>query len=291
MQTVVITGGTGGIGRQTAISLAQKGMQVVITGRDRQRGDEGLRVVKEASGSSDVHLVLGDVSVQASLQTLAQELAQRFPRVDVLINNAGLLTTTRQTTVDGVEADFAVNVAAPYMLTHALLPVLPRGARVINLTGGLPLGALDPGNLFAERDFEGLRTYSHAKRALEAMSLELARELEPRGVAVVVVFPGAAATAMSAGITPGSIPWWMRLVWPIFSLVMQRDDGGKSAARASRSSVWAATHTDVGALSGRAFDANCKPMKLHASVLDAGNRAQVLAAVRRVAAERVAKLA
>lgn len=280
-RTIVITGGTGGIGRQTAIALARQGHRVVVTGRDPKRGEEGIAAIERASGSEDVHLALGDLSVRSSVDALARELVERFSGIDVLINNAGLLTTERATTPDGVESDFAVNVVAPYALTHAVLPALPRGARVINVTGGLPLGPLDTGNLFAERSFEGLRTYSHAKRAMEAMSLELARELSPRGVAVVVVYPGSASTAMSAGITPGSLPWWMFPLWPVFRLVMQRDDGGKSAARASRSSVWAATSPDVEG--GRAFDAGCKPMKLHASVIDAANRAAVLGAVRRAA--------
>ncbi|MFO0554632.1 MAG: SDR family NAD(P)-dependent oxidoreductase [Polyangiaceae bacterium] len=278
-KTVVITGGTSGIGRHTAIGLAAAGMTVVVTGRSRERGEEGVRVLRQASGSDDVHLALGDLSSRASLEALASELSRRWPRIDVLVHNAGLLATERAVNEEGLELHFAVNVLAPYRLTRALEDALPRGGRVVLVTGGLPLWGLDASDLFAEREFEGLRTYSRSKRAMEAMSLELARELEPRGVGVFVVFPGSAVTAMSAGITPGALPWFMRPAWPIFTRVMQRDDGGESAARASRSSVWAASAPELEGKTALAFDQRHRPMKLHRSVRAPEGRARVLAAV------------
>jgi NAD(P)-dependent dehydrogenase (short-subunit alcohol dehydrogenase family) len=282
-KTMVVTGGTGGIGRQTAIALARAGASVVITGRDRARGEAGLRAVREASGSADVHLATGDLASLRETRDLARDLAERFPRIDVLVNNAGALTTSRRVTVDGLETDFAVNVVAPYVLTHALGAALAPGARVINVTGGLGFYGLDPTDLQAERTFLGLATYSRAKRALEAMSLELAEELRPRGVGVLVVFPGEAATSMSGGLTAASVPWWMRPLWPLFGH-LRRDDGGASAAKAARSSAWAATSNDLDGVSGRAFDTNCRPMKLHATVRDRAARLRVVAEVRSAAA-------
>ncbi len=279
MKTMVVTGGTGGIGRQTAIALARAGVRVVITGRDQARGEAGLRAVREASGSAEVHLALGDLASLRDTRALAQQLGERFPQIDVLINNAGALAIRRQLTTDGIEVDFAVNVVAPYVLTRSLVGALAAGARVINVTGGMPFYGLDPANLQAEGGFVGLVTYSRAKRAEEAMSLELAKELEPHGVRVLVVYPGTAATAMSGGLILGSVPWWMRPIWPAF-LLARRGDDGESAARASRSSVWAATSPEALGLSGRAFDASCRPMKLHKTVLDEALRAQVMAQVQ-----------
>lgn len=279
-QTIVVTGGTGGIGLQTAIGLAKTGATVVVTGRNRGRGERAVETIGEESGNDEIHLALGDLSSREQTRALASELRERFPRIDVLINNAGVLTVERKLSEDGVELDFAVNVAAPYHLTHQLKPALADGARVINVTGGVPFGGLDTDNLQAEKHFRGLPSYSHSKRALEAMSLELASELEAANISVFVVFPGTAATAMSGGMTPGALYWWMRPLWPIFRWRMQRDDGGQSAKKASRSSIWAATAPELDGRTGEAFGAEMKPMKLKPSVVDPANRALVMMEIR-----------
>ncbi|CAN5646188.1 hypothetical protein BH09MYX1_BH09MYX1_23530 [soil metagenome] len=151
------------------------------------------------------------------------------------------------------------------------------------MTGGLPIVDLDLDNLQAEKGFLGLRTYSHAKRALEAMTLELSRELAPRGIHVNVVYPGNAPTAMSGQMTLAMIPWWMVPVWPIFRLLMQSDDGGRGAEKASRSSVWAATTDELASRGGGAFDTDCRPMKLKRNVADPAIQARVVAIVRELA--------
>ncbi len=277
MKTIIVTGGTAGIGYQTSLELARRGDRVVITGRDRTRGEAALETLRRDSGRSDLELALGDLSTVAGTRALVAELSARFPRIDVLINNAGAFPTALTRTSDGLELGFATNVVMPCLLTRGLLPCLEaaRPARVVNLTGGSAGSALDVQNLQCERGFDGLNSYSHSKRGLEAMSLELASELAPHGVFVTIVYPGQASTAMTRSVTPASMPWLMRPFFPLFAL-LTREDGGKSARKASRSSVHAALAEELEGVGGRALDTHCRPLKLHRTVEDPANRRRVM---------------
>jgi NAD(P)-dependent dehydrogenase (short-subunit alcohol dehydrogenase family) len=250
----LVTGGTGGIGQHTAIGLAKQGAHVVVTGRDQARGEAGVAAIKRASGNAQVDLLLGDLSVQADVHRLATAFKARYNRLDVLINNAGLLERTRRLTPDGVEANFAVNVVAPFLLTHLLLDVLQqsRPARVINVTGGMPQ-RIQLDNLQAERSFRGLVSYSHTKSIMHAMSIEFAARLEGSGVTLNVCYPGGARTAMTSAMTPDMLPAPMGLLWPLFKQFF-REDGGAGAAKAARSSIFLASSPDVANVSGAYFD-------------------------------------
>jgi NAD(P)-dependent dehydrogenase (short-subunit alcohol dehydrogenase family) len=272
-KTVLITGGTGGIGKHTAIGLAKLGARVVVTGRDKQRGESAVKEIQKASGNKDIDLLLGDLSLQAEVRKLAGEVKARYSKLGVFINNAGLLEPKHRLTKDGIEADFAVNVVTPYLLTLELLPLLKASApsRVINLTGGIPTGKIDLQNLQAEKSFLGLVTYSHAKQIMEAMSLEMSKRLEGSGISVIVAYPGSAGTAMTGAMTPDMLPFAMRLIWPIFKIIM-RDDGGKSAAKASRSSVFAASSPELAGETGIYLNTNSKRARWSPDILDAGKR-------------------
>ncbi len=282
-KTIVVTGGTAGIGQQTAIALARQGFRVVVTGRDEARGVAGVETIRRESGSDDVHLVVGSLTCGTDILGLGACLQRQFPQIDVLINNAGAFASALETTAEGFELCFAVNVAAPWLLTRTVLPALRAAgsARVVNVTGGRSSNPLDVDNLQAEKGFEGLATYDHSKRAADAMSLALARELAPLGVHLNVVYPGQASTGMTKSVRAEHMPWWMRPFAPVFSF-MVRDDGGRGAARASRSSVWAATSSDLDGVSGGYFDTNCRRSKPGRNVEDPASQRRVLHAIESV---------
>ena len=202
----------------------------------------------------------------------------KVDRVDVLINNAGYLGNERRDSDDGLEMHFAVNVLAPWRLTHALLPALVAadGPRVLNVTGGDKPGPVHVDNLQAEQGFKGLMTYTHAKSAMEAMSMTLARVLEPSGVTVNVVFPGRASTAMTRSVSSKGLPGAMKLMMPFFRLFF-REDGGKSAAKAARSSIWGATTPELDGVTGRYYDTDCVEQKLHPTAYDSSVQAAIVA--------------
>ncbi|MGH1345885.1 MAG: SDR family NAD(P)-dependent oxidoreductase [Nannocystales bacterium] len=285
-QTVVITGGSGGIGYQSALGIAKTGAHVVITGRNRERGEAAAKQIIEATGNANVSLVVGDVSSVAGIDALASSILGRVERIDVLVNNAGYLGSESKTSGDGLEMHFAVNVLAPWRLTHALLPALTAAGkpRVLNVTGGDKPAAIDADNLQAEKGFKGLVTYTHSKSILEAMSMMLSRELESEGVAVHVVFPGRASTAMTASLSVKTLPGWMKILYPLFRLLFA-DDGGKSAANAARSTIWAATSSEISGSTGRYFDTNMKEQKLHATAYDADVHARIGAVLEAAASD------
>ena len=315
-KTVVITGSTAGIGYYSALGIARTGARVVITGRDKARGEAARQQIAEAANNQNVELVIGNVSSLASIDALAKELLVRIDKLDVLVNNAGYMGNERTTSDDGLEMHFAVNVLAPWRLTHALLPALKKGTgRVLNLTAGdAPSGTpvpLNVDNLQAEKGFKGLLTMAHSKSVMEAMSVATARELEAEGVTVNIIWPGRASTAMTRSVSMKGLPGPMKPMICCFMCMvsvtargLERDpppfgpstasghglvphrlsqfakDGGKSAAKASRSTVWAAIGPELDGVTGKYYDNNMKERKLHKKAASPKVQEQILAVLK-----------
>jgi len=225
--------------------------------------------IRTLSNNPQVSFVPGDLSSIDGVDKLASSIFRETRSIDVLVNNAGVFGSELVKSSDGLEMHFAVNVLAPWRLTKALLPRLREGdkPRVVNVTGGDKPACIDPDNLQAEKGFKGLMTYAHSKSILEAMSMMLSEELKPMGVTVNIVFPGRASTAMTQSLSMKSLPGPMKIMFPFFRLFF-RDDGGKSAAAAARSTIWGATTPELDEVTGSYFDTNCKERRLHPSAYD-----------------------
>jgi NAD(P)-dependent dehydrogenase (short-subunit alcohol dehydrogenase family) len=275
--SVLITGGTGGIGLQSAVGIARTGARVIVTGRSRERAEAARRHIAQAANNPRVEFVLGDLASIAGIDALAGALLERLDRLDVLVNNAGYLGNEATHSKDGLEMHFAVNVLAPWRLSHALLPSLRAAgqARVLNVTGGDKPAAIDADNLQAEKGFRGLMTYTHAKSIMEAMSLCLAERFEPEGVSVNLVFPGRASTAMTRSLSSKGLPGPMKLMLPFFRLFF-KEDGGKSAAKAAESTIWTASALDLNGMTGRYFDTHKREQQLHPTAYDPTVQAKIL---------------
>src|SRR3954454_12432660 len=197
-RVALVTGATAGLGLATAIGLARLGAGVRLLARDAQRGEQARAAVIAHSGNRDVSVVLCDLADLGDVRRFAAEFTAREPRLDVLVNNAGVLPRERTTTADGLELTFAVNVAAPFLLT-ALLEGLLRSsapARIINVTsGGMYTRRLDVGDLQSEDgEFDGTVAYAKTKRAEVVLSELWARRLAGSGVVVHAMHPGWADT-------------------------------------------------------------------------------------------------
>jgi NAD(P)-dependent dehydrogenase (short-subunit alcohol dehydrogenase family) len=283
-KVVLITGATNGIGKQTALSLAKMSAQVIVTGRNEKSGIEAIDEIKRLSGNSKVDLLLADVSKQADIKELASRVKEKYERLDVLINNAGLAAAKRQITDDGVESNFAVNVVAPFLLTHLLLDMLKnsQSARVITLMGGDVPDKLETDNLQGERNFDGLNSYSQSKLAMMMVMYEFSQQVTGSKVTMNCCYPGQASTNMTRSVTPEMFPKAMRWVFPVFKL-MTRPDNGKSAAKASQSSVFLASSVDVEGITGKYFNPKCKETAMPKIVFDSEVRQKLWAMVHQMA--------
>jgi NAD(P)-dependent dehydrogenase (short-subunit alcohol dehydrogenase family) len=192
----VVTGATSGIGLITAQTLAQQGATVIVVGRNPERGAATVSRIRQETGNSAVELMVADLSAQAQVRQLASEIQRRFPRLDVLINNAGALFIHRQLSQDGIEMTFALNHLAYFLLTNLLLdPLKASAARIINVSSEAHRGAaLDFTDLQGQRSYGGWRAYARSKLANILFTYELARRLEGTSVAANALHPGLVAT-------------------------------------------------------------------------------------------------
>lgn len=268
----------GGIGKQTAITLARQGWRVHVSGRDATSGADAVRQIAATSDSDSVRLLLGDLSTRSGVRAVALAFQELELSLDVLINNAGLAAPELRHTMDGLEYDAAVNVMAPFLLTTLLWPTLltSSSARVVTLTGGSHPTQIDLGNLQAEQSFSGLATYSHAKVIMMAVMREYAERTRTTGITVNVCYPGQARTKMTGSVTAGMLPVAMRPLWPVFRFVTRPDDGS-SAAKASRSSVYLATSSDVPGRTGLYVDKHCEEVAWPSAVDDPDLRRRLFA--------------
>jgi NAD(P)-dependent dehydrogenase (short-subunit alcohol dehydrogenase family) len=196
-KVVLITGGTSGIGRAAATALAAMGAEVAVTGRSRQRGEAAVEEIRDTSGNERVSLMLADLAVQTEVRGLAEEFRERYDRLDVLVNNAGIIQSKRTETPDGLELTLAVNHLAPFLLTNLLLDLLKESApsRIITVSSEARRGAqIDFEDLQSERRYRAFKVYGMTKLANILFTYELAERLEGTGVVANCLHPGGVNT-------------------------------------------------------------------------------------------------
>ena len=198
-KTVLVTGGTTGIGRSTAVGLAAMGAHLAIVGRDRRRTEDAAREICAAGGSADAFVA--DLSVQSEVRRLAGEVLSRDLRIHVLVNNVGGFWNTRHVTADGLERTFALNHLAPFLLTNLLLDRLRQctPSRVVTVSSNAQaMGRIDFDDLQGERSYSGARAYNQSKLANVLFSYELAKRLRGSGVTANALHPGVVRTSFGA---------------------------------------------------------------------------------------------
>src|ERR671921_1260601 len=242
----LITGATSGIGKATAMGLANMGASVVMVGRDEGKGEAVMAEIKEKSTNTSVDLMLADLSSQEEIRRLAVEFKEAYPRLDVLVNNAGLFRSERITTADGLETTFAVNHLACFLLTNRLLDVLEASApsRIVNVSSGEQRNAtIDFDDLQGEKGYRGAKAYSQSKLAAVLFTYELARRLEGTGVTANCLHPGAGIRTNFGSGVPGAFGFMVRALRPLM----------KSPEKGAETSIYLASSQEVQALSGRYF--------------------------------------
>lgn len=200
-KTCVVTGASSGIGRATALELARRGTRVILVCRNPALAERASNEIQTIPGALTPSIFLADLSSLDSVYALARSLEAQIMRIDVLINNAGVLNKTRRVTADALEQTFAVNYLAPFALTVALLPVLRASgaARIVNIASDVvrQFPSIDFDDLQLTRRYGMIRAYKQSKLALVMFTRELARRLKDTPLTVHSVHPGNVETHMT----------------------------------------------------------------------------------------------
>ncbi|MCF8459269.1 MAG: SDR family oxidoreductase [Flavobacteriales bacterium] len=220
-KTVVITGGNAGIGKATAIALAKKGAEIVITSRSESNAKAAVAEIKSTSGNPAVSYVLVDLSSQKSVRKAAEELKTKCPQIDVLINNAGCYISDLQLNVDGIEMQFGTNHIGHFLLTNLILDNIKASgkARIINLSSiaHKSTRALNFDDInYQKEDYGGWKSYSRSKFCNILFTKELALRLEKDGITVNAVHPGGVRTE----IAEKNANWFTKLGWIVMKPLM-----------------------------------------------------------------------
>jgi NAD(P)-dependent dehydrogenase (short-subunit alcohol dehydrogenase family) len=259
-RTVLVTGASSGIGRATAVGLAEEGARLLLVGRTPERCAETLAEIRRRTGRDDAVMLRADLSSLKEVRHLADEVLARAPRLHVLVNNAGVTLLSRQTTVDGLEATFATNHLAPFLLTGLLLPRLRESApaRIVNVASDAHRlgGRLDLDDLQNERRYNALRVYAQSKTANILFSQELARRIAGSGITANALHPGAIRSNL--GRSEGRV---LEAVRRLVGLFLKPPEEG------ARTSIWLAGAPEVEGVSGRYF-AKCRERRPAAHARD-----------------------
>jgi NAD(P)-dependent dehydrogenase (short-subunit alcohol dehydrogenase family) len=251
---VLITGASSGIGLAMAIELGKLGASVLMVSRDPERAREAQRKVARVATGAQPTVLLADLASQADVRRLVADLRASTPHLDVLINNAGAAFRQRQLSIDGIERTLATNHVAPFLLTTLLLDrvrAAPEG-RIVNVTSGSHIGAIDLDNLELERGYRTLRAYSLSKACNILFTYELARRLEGTRVTANCFDPG--PTESNFGASAGGFLSVVQRALGLFRVL-------RSAQVSGRAGVHLASSPEAAGITGKYFARNGKPAK------------------------------
>jgi retinol dehydrogenase 12 len=246
----LVTGATLGIGKETAMGLARRGARVVIVGRDEARTRQTADWIAGESGNGQGDFLVADLSSQAEVRRLALHFKDKYPRLDVLVNNAGAIFTQREMTADGYERTWALNHLGQFLLTRLMLDRLKASApaRIVNVASSAHTSAtIDFDNLQGEKKFSGMRAYAQSKLANILFTYALARRLTGEGVSANCLHPGVIATGFGHN-APGLVKTLVTLARPFLT----------TPQKGAETSIYLAWSPEIANVSGKYF-AKCSP--------------------------------
>lgn len=243
----LITGANSGIGKATAKDLARRGCYIVMLCRNEQKAEAAREEIIEQTGQTGVDILLADLSIQHDIRKAADEFHEKFEELDLLINNAGMIASGRQETVDGVEKTFAVNHLAPFLLTHLLIDALESAssARVINVSSEAhrtAAHAFDLDDLQLRNEFSPMKAYGLSKLCNIMFTYELAKRTADTSITANALHPGVVRSRLTSEAS-----WFMYLLFAVGKPFM------KSPKKGAETSIYLATSSEVKDISGRYF--------------------------------------
>lgn len=259
-KTCIVTGANSGIGKETAMALAEMGADVVLICRDRGRGEAAMAdVVTQGDGTTD--LLLADLGSQQQVRRVAAEFLAMSRPLHVLVNNAGVTLNKRQETEDGIEATFAINHLGPFLLTELLLDRLKESApsRIVTVSSvAHKFSDIDFDDINSTKKYGGMRVYGKSKLANIMFTRELARRLKGTGVTANAVHPGPVASNFGRN-NPGLMRTMIKVMAPMM----------RTPAKGAQTSIYLATSLDVEGVTGKYFSNNKEKKPSSAATNDA----------------------
>ncbi|MCI4376895.1 hypothetical protein PGIGA_G00193600 [Pangasianodon gigas] len=263
-KTVIVTGANSGIGKATAAELLRREARVIMACRSRERGESAAREIRQQAGAGtgtdtgrgELLVRLLDLACVSSVRSFCEQINKEEPRLDVLINNAGVYQCPYSRTEDGFEMQFGVNHLGHFLLTHLLLDLLKRSApsRIVVVSSKLyKRGEINFDDLNSERGYDGASAYSRSKLANLLFTLELSRRLEDTGVTVNALTPGIVRTNLGRHV---HVPLLAKPLVSLASWALLR-----SPEEGARTAVYLACSPDVEGVQGKCF-ADCHEQKL-----------------------------
>lgn len=249
-KTVIVTGGNNGIGLETAVGLSTLGAHVVITARNQAKGDAALADIKDRSGNDSVQLMLADFASLSSIRDFAADFKKNHDRLDVLVNNAGGLNTSRSETQDGFETTFGVNHLGYFLVTNLLLDMLKAStpARVVSVSSRAHVRrkGMNFDDLNSEHGYSGMGVYGDSKLANVLFTYELARRLEGSSVTANCLHPGVVRSGFGQN-NSGLISLLFKSAYTLMTPFT------KSNAQGAATSIYLASSPEVEGVTGKYF--------------------------------------
>jgi retinol dehydrogenase-14 len=249
-KTILVTGASSGIGEATAARLASMGSHVVMISRNEARGIKAKDRILRANRAASLDLLVADLSTAEAIRRLAEQFKARYSRLDVLINNAAVMTSTRQVTPDGIELQLFVNHLAYFLLTGWLLDVirLSAPARIVSVSSSAhSRGVIDFDDLQMKQHYRGYQAYANTKLMNILFTYELARRLEGTGVTANCLHPGVIRTGLMRGVSPV-----VHAVWQTTGKFFKQPSEG------AETPAYLASSSDVADVTGKYFR-YCRP--------------------------------
>ncbi|MFX1569632.1 MAG: SDR family oxidoreductase [Promethearchaeota archaeon] len=240
----MITGANSGIGKATAIGLAKRGASLVLVCRDQTRAENAIEEIKEKSGNESIDYIIADLSSQKEIRHLVAEFKNKYNKLHVLINNAGVNLHKHTLTEDDIETTFAVNYLTHFMLCNLLFDTLQNSApsRIINVASSVQAKSFDFDHLNGDNHYRQLKAYAQSKLAVVLFTYEFARKIKGTGVSVNCLHPGYVKTKMIRNFRP-----FVKYFYHIVGLFMLTPKKG------AKTSIYLASSPEIDGISGKYF--------------------------------------
>ena len=252
--TCLITGATDGIGKEAAIELAKKGCNLILIGRNKEKGDKVVEQIRKIADSYvDIDYFTADLMLMKEVSRVADEVSRKYPKIDILLNNVGAYFAFRGVTEEGFERTFALNHLGYFLMTKKLLPLIEKSnyKRIVNVSSSAHYGIdFEFDNLNGEKKYSGFDIYKKSKLANVMFTYELAKRVKDKGITANCLHPGFVSTNFGKN---NNFLWRNVIRVAMWLTAINVKDGAKT-------SIHLACSDEVKDITGRFF-ANCQVKK------------------------------